>query len=164
VFADADRQIYTNDRFLGAQDTLIAWSPEPADTSRQYYSDDFIQGAVDFLCGDATDGENGNVAAPATVCSTLVRYWFGADVHVPGVSGDLVGSYELDLVAVGVLKVGGVMLGSARVRMPAGEHQPPSMRGRARGQLVHPCLVSHAEREMVEPRRLAVMLVPRKVG
>jgi pectin methylesterase-like acyl-CoA thioesterase len=54
VFADADRQVYANDRFLGFQDTLVAWAPEPADVARQYYYDDFIEGATDFLCGDAT--------------------------------------------------------------------------------------------------------------
>ncbi|WP_157437266.1 pectinesterase family protein [Actinoplanes subtropicus] len=52
--AEGDRQIYRNDRFLGRQDTLLAWSPSAAAQTRQYFSSDFIAGTVDFIFGNAT--------------------------------------------------------------------------------------------------------------
>lgn len=52
--AEGDRQIYQNDRFLGRQDTLLAWSPNATAQTRQYFLDDFVNGTVDFLFGNAT--------------------------------------------------------------------------------------------------------------
>ncbi|WP_051965532.1 pectinesterase family protein [Kitasatospora mediocidica] len=54
VNAQADRQVFQNDRFLGHQDTVLAWSPEATAQNRQYFFDDFISGAVDFMFGNAT--------------------------------------------------------------------------------------------------------------
>jgi len=53
IDARGDRQAFTGDRFLGLQDTLLAWEPTPTDTYRQLYRDDFIEGDVDFIFGDA---------------------------------------------------------------------------------------------------------------
>lgn len=53
IDARGDRQVFTGDRFLGLQDTLLAWEPTPADSYRQLYRDDFIEGDVDFIFGDA---------------------------------------------------------------------------------------------------------------
>ena len=54
VAAEGDRQIYQNDRFLGRQDTLLAWSPNATAQTRQYFLSDFVNGTVDFLFGNAT--------------------------------------------------------------------------------------------------------------
>jgi pectin methylesterase-like acyl-CoA thioesterase len=51
--AMGDRMIFRSDRFLGLQDTLLAWQPTPSDTFRQLYENSFIEGNVDFLFGDA---------------------------------------------------------------------------------------------------------------
>jgi pectin methylesterase-like acyl-CoA thioesterase len=106
VFADADRQVYTNDRFIGYQDTLLAWAPEPADVARQYYYDDFIAGAIDFLCGDATavfdhdniqldnggaatGGLNGYLTAAATVSTHAYGFLITAShVYNSGAAAD----------------------------------------------------------------------------
>ena len=52
--AEGDRQVYRNDRFLGHQDTLLAWSPSATAQTRQYFSSVFIKGDVDFIFGNAT--------------------------------------------------------------------------------------------------------------
>jgi pectin methylesterase-like acyl-CoA thioesterase len=52
--AEGDRQVYLNDRFLGHQDTLLAWSPTPTGQTRQYFRSVFVSGDVDFLFGNAT--------------------------------------------------------------------------------------------------------------
>jgi pectin methylesterase-like acyl-CoA thioesterase/polygalacturonase len=52
--AEGDRQVYRNDRFLGRQDTLLAWSPAATAQTRQYFYSDFIAGTVDFIFGNAT--------------------------------------------------------------------------------------------------------------
>ncbi|MEZ0090865.1 pectinesterase family protein [Streptacidiphilus sp. EB129] len=54
VAAEGDRQVFRHDRFLGHQDTLLAWSPNATAQTRQYFSDDFLSGDVDFLFGNAT--------------------------------------------------------------------------------------------------------------
>ena len=54
VAAEGDRQVFQNDRFLGRQDTLLAWSPNATAQTRQYFRDDFVAGTVDFLFGNAT--------------------------------------------------------------------------------------------------------------
>jgi pectin methylesterase-like acyl-CoA thioesterase len=59
--AEGDRQVYTNDRIISTQDTLLAWSPEATAQTRQYFRNDFVAGTVDFLFGNATavfDGVN----------------------------------------------------------------------------------------------------------
>ncbi|WP_084725604.1 pectinesterase family protein [Streptacidiphilus melanogenes] len=52
--AEGDRQVYLDDRFLGHQDTLLAWSPKSTAQTRQYFRDDYVSGDVDFLFGNAT--------------------------------------------------------------------------------------------------------------
>ncbi|WP_084713745.1 pectinesterase family protein [Streptacidiphilus rugosus] len=52
--AEGDRQVYLNDRFLGHQDTLLAWSPTPTAQTRQYFRSVLVSGDVDFLFGNAT--------------------------------------------------------------------------------------------------------------
>jgi pectin methylesterase-like acyl-CoA thioesterase len=54
VNAQGDRQVFKNDRFLGHQDTLLAWSPKATAQTRQYFYSSFIQGDVDFIFGNAT--------------------------------------------------------------------------------------------------------------
>ncbi|MEY9968443.1 pectin methylesterase-like acyl-CoA thioesterase [Streptacidiphilus sp. MAP12-16] len=54
VAAEGDRQVFRHDRFLGHQDTLLAWSPTATAQTRQYYYDDVLSGDVDFLFGNAT--------------------------------------------------------------------------------------------------------------
>jgi polygalacturonase len=55
----ADRAVFRNVRFLGAQDTLFAASRScksetgPCVPSRQYFQDCYIEGHVDFIFGDA---------------------------------------------------------------------------------------------------------------
>jgi pectin methylesterase-like acyl-CoA thioesterase len=83
INAEGDRQVYLRDRFLGLQDTLLAWEPTPTSGFRQLFEDSFVQGNVDFLFGDSTavfyrdaiqladrgqpsGGNNGYLAAPAT--------------------------------------------------------------------------------------------------
>jgi pectin methylesterase-like acyl-CoA thioesterase len=51
--AEGDRMIFRSDRFLGLQDTLLAWQPTPSATDRQLYEYSFIEGNVDFIFGDA---------------------------------------------------------------------------------------------------------------
>lgn len=92
--AEGDKMIFNGDRFLGLQDTLLAWEPTPADRYRQLYEDSFIEGNVDFLFGDAdavfyadtikledrgaaAGGDNGYLAAPAT--DSANRYGFLLD-------------------------------------------------------------------------------------
>jgi pectinesterase len=48
MFADADRLIFRNCRFLGWQDTLYA------NGGRQYYDQCYLEGRVDFIFGNAT--------------------------------------------------------------------------------------------------------------
>ena len=52
--AEGDRQVYLNDRILGHQDTLLAWSPNATAQTRQYFRGDYVSGDVDFLFGNAT--------------------------------------------------------------------------------------------------------------
>ena len=51
--AMGDRLIFSADRILGLQDTLLAWQPTPSATSRQLYENSFIEGNVDLIFGDA---------------------------------------------------------------------------------------------------------------
>ncbi|MEZ0065661.1 pectin methylesterase-like acyl-CoA thioesterase [Streptacidiphilus sp. MAP12-20] len=84
--AEGDRQVYLNDRFLGHQDTLLAWSPSPTAQTRQYFRSVYVSGDVDFLFGNATavfdhatinalddgaaaDGLNGSLTAANTEAS-----------------------------------------------------------------------------------------------
>jgi len=83
INAEGDRQVFLGDRFLGLQDTLLAWEPSPTSGFRQLFEDSFVRGNVDFLFGDSTavfyrdaiqladrgqpaGGNNGYLAAPAT--------------------------------------------------------------------------------------------------
>lgn len=52
--AEGDKQVYKNDRFIGHQDTLLAWSPSATAQTRQYFSSVFIKGDTDFIFGNAT--------------------------------------------------------------------------------------------------------------
>lgn len=54
VNAEGDRQVYRNDRFLGHQDTLLAWSPSATAQTRQYFAGVFVKGDTDFIFGNAT--------------------------------------------------------------------------------------------------------------
>ncbi|WP_369390739.1 pectinesterase family protein [Streptomyces sp. CG1] len=51
--AEGDRQVYEHDRFLGHQDTLLAWAPTATTLTRQYFRGDTIAGDTDFLFGNA---------------------------------------------------------------------------------------------------------------
>lgn len=51
--AEGDKMIFNGDRFLGLQDTLLAWEPTPSYSYRQLYEYSFIEGNVDFIFGDA---------------------------------------------------------------------------------------------------------------
>jgi pectin methylesterase-like acyl-CoA thioesterase len=89
--AEGDKMIFKNDRFLGLQDTLLAWEPTPSYRYRQLYENSFIEGNVDFIFGDAdavfyadnikledhgatTGGVNGFMAAPATDSSNTYGF------------------------------------------------------------------------------------------
>ncbi|MFD0330633.1 pectinesterase family protein [Streptacidiphilus monticola] len=52
--AQGDRQVYDNDRFIGHQDTLLAWSPSATAQTRQYFRSVFVKGDTDFIFGNAT--------------------------------------------------------------------------------------------------------------
>jgi len=54
VDASADHMVFDHDRFLGHQDTLLAWAATPTTQARQYYRYSYIAGDVDFMFGDAT--------------------------------------------------------------------------------------------------------------
>ncbi|MFE5581362.1 pectinesterase family protein [Kitasatospora sp. NPDC056531] len=54
VAAEGDRQVFRNDRIIGHQDTLLAWSPDATAQTRQYFTDDFVEGDVDMIFGNAT--------------------------------------------------------------------------------------------------------------
>ncbi|MFH8384674.1 pectinesterase family protein [Kitasatospora sp. NPDC018058] len=54
VAAEGDRQVYRNDRIIGHQDTLLAWSPNATAQTRQYFTDDYVEGDVDMIFGNAT--------------------------------------------------------------------------------------------------------------
>lgn len=81
--AEGDKVVFSHDRFLGLQDTLLAWEPTPSDRYRQLFEYSFIEGNVDFIFGDAdavfyadnikledhgaaADGVNGYMTASAT--------------------------------------------------------------------------------------------------
>src|SRR5215469_3217773 len=71
--------------------------------------------------------------------------------HALGPSKALVRD-QLDLEPVGVLQIGGVVLGSAGVRMPVGKHQLPAVQLGVPGQLVDMILAGGVEREMIQAR------------
>lgn len=52
--ATGDRQVYTNVRIIGRQDTVLAKSPVATDQTRQYFRNVYIQGSIDFIFGNAT--------------------------------------------------------------------------------------------------------------
>ncbi|SHH31528.1 pectinesterase family protein [Streptomyces sp. 3214.6] len=52
--ATGDRQVYTNVRIIGRQDTVLAKSPAATDQTRQYFRNVYIAGSIDFLFGNAT--------------------------------------------------------------------------------------------------------------
>ncbi|MFF3846487.1 pectinesterase family protein [Streptomyces sp. NPDC002328] len=54
LVARGDRQVYTNVRLIGRQDTVLCKSPVATDQTRQYFRNVFIQGSVDFIFGNAT--------------------------------------------------------------------------------------------------------------
>ena len=73
--------------------------------------------------------------------------------RLSGLGGD-----KLDLEVVGVGEVGGVVLGSAGVRMPFGEQQRPAVGRAVRGELVDALPRAGVEREMVQPGPEPVVL------
>jgi pectin methylesterase-like acyl-CoA thioesterase len=91
IDAEGDRQVYSGDRFLGLQDTVLTWEPNQRDGYRQLFDNGFIKGDVDFLCGNSTavfyqenieladrgaasGGDNGYLAAPATDSGSAYGY------------------------------------------------------------------------------------------
>src|SRR5437588_232068 len=53
IEAEGDRQVYSRDRFLGLQDTVLTWEPNQHDGYRQLFDNGFVKGNVDFLCGNS---------------------------------------------------------------------------------------------------------------
>jgi hypothetical protein len=60
--------------------------------------------------------------------------------------------YELDLIAVGVDQVGGVMVGPAGVRVLVRKHERPAMEWGGTRERVDITACTRMEGEMVEPR------------
>ncbi|MEU0426150.1 pectinesterase family protein [Streptomyces canus] len=52
--AMGDRQIYSNVRLLGRQDTVLSKAIEPTERSRQYFRACYIEGSIDFIFGNGT--------------------------------------------------------------------------------------------------------------
>ncbi|MGW1785279.1 pectinesterase family protein [Streptomyces sp. NPDC002143] len=52
--ATGDRQVYTNVRLIGRQDTVLAKSPVATDQTRQYFRNVYVAGTVDFIFGNST--------------------------------------------------------------------------------------------------------------
>jgi pectinesterase len=67
LYAGGDRQVYTNVRMLGYQDTFLSWGGTGASQVRQYVYKSYIQGAVDFIYG------NGAVVIDSTTVQSLDR-------------------------------------------------------------------------------------------
>ncbi|MCG7210071.1 pectinesterase family protein [Streptomyces arenae] len=54
LLARGDRQVYTNVRLIGRQDTVEVKSPVATDQTRQYFRNVYVQGSIDFIFGNAT--------------------------------------------------------------------------------------------------------------
>ncbi|WP_253767462.1 pectinesterase family protein [Goodfellowiella coeruleoviolacea] len=54
LYANGDRQTYTNVRFLGNQDTLLTWTGSSGKVMRQYFYRCYVEGDVDFIYGSGT--------------------------------------------------------------------------------------------------------------
>jgi pectin methylesterase-like acyl-CoA thioesterase len=54
VNTQADREVFGNVRFLGNQDTLLAWSASTSTRTRAYFRGCYVEGDVDFIFGRGT--------------------------------------------------------------------------------------------------------------
>lgn len=54
VNTQADRAVFDNVRFLGNQDTLLAWSSSTSTRTRAYFRACYVEGDVDFIFGRGT--------------------------------------------------------------------------------------------------------------
>ncbi|MGC9668535.1 pectinesterase family protein [Planosporangium sp. 12N6] len=54
VNTQADRAVFDNVRFLGNQDTLLAWSASAGTVARAYFRSCYVEGDVDFIFGRGT--------------------------------------------------------------------------------------------------------------
>lgn len=52
LYAGGDRQVYTNVRLLGHQDTFLSWGGTGSSQVRQYVYKSYIEGDVDFIYGN----------------------------------------------------------------------------------------------------------------
>jgi pectinesterase len=67
LYAGGDRQVYSNVRLLGYQDTFLSWGGTGKSQVRQYIYKSYIEGAVDFIYG------NGDVVIDSTTIRSLDR-------------------------------------------------------------------------------------------
>ncbi|MER6952432.1 MULTISPECIES: pectinesterase family protein [unclassified Streptomyces] len=73
--AMGDRQIYSNIRLLGRQDTLLVKAPTATDQVRQYFVASYIEGSIDFIFGNAT--------AVIDRSKIAMQNWVGGTVLAP---------------------------------------------------------------------------------
>ncbi|MFF4259865.1 pectinesterase family protein [Streptomyces sp. NPDC001663] len=75
VAAEGDRQVFTQDRIIARQDTVLAKAPVATGQYRQYFVGSYIEGAIDFIFGNAT--------AVFDRDSIAMRNWAGGTVLAP---------------------------------------------------------------------------------
>ncbi|MEU3617982.1 pectinesterase family protein [Streptomyces sp. NPDC006872] len=75
VAAEGDRQVFTQDRIISRQDTVLAKSPVPTAENRQYFVGSYIEGSIDFIFGNAT--------AVIDRCDIAMANWVGGTVLAP---------------------------------------------------------------------------------
>jgi pectin methylesterase-like acyl-CoA thioesterase len=91
VNTQADRVTFNNVRFLGNQDTLLAWSASTSTKTRAYFRSCYVEGDVDFIFGRGTavfdrctiraltrgsSSNNGYVTAAATTNTNAYGFLF----------------------------------------------------------------------------------------
>jgi pectin methylesterase-like acyl-CoA thioesterase len=75
VAAEGDRQVFTQDRIISRQDTVLAKSPVATAQNRQYFIGSYIEGSIDFIFGNAT--------AVFDRCNIAMKNWVGGTVLAP---------------------------------------------------------------------------------
>ena len=85
---NGDKGIYSNVRFLGNQDTLLA------NTQRQYITNSYVEGTVDFIFGDATAVFNAtsiyqkrSTGGPLTAARTPAANTYGFLIYKSTITG-----------------------------------------------------------------------------
>lgn len=75
VAAMGDRQVFTQDRIISRQDTVLVKAPVATGQYRQYFVGSYIEGSVDFIFGNAT--------AVFDRSKIAMRNWVGGTVLAP---------------------------------------------------------------------------------